>query len=206
MREESHPTPFALRACAMIAMTALAFAALSAANTSTASADILVGADLSGGARLGEVSTDSIGLGANLRVGWQEDFIPILRLAAELQFNYMGFAISNLDTSSGMSVASSANERAISGRGGARLGIDIAGFSPMLYGHIGYGTVSTKGDEVDLSERGLSFDAGLALDFTLLPLVNLGLHGGYNALLPSSDPAADPINWIDFGLHVEVAF
>jgi hypothetical protein len=33
-------------------------------------------------------------------------------------------------------------------------------------------------------------DAGLAIDFTLLPLIDLGLHAGYNAMFPRDDGSA----------------
>jgi hypothetical protein len=33
-------------------------------------------------------------------------------------------------------------------------------------------------------------DGGLAIDFTLLPLIDLGVHGAYNVLLPRGDTDA----------------
>ena len=103
-----------------------------------------------------------------------------------------------------MGSAASANLRAFSGRAGARVGFG-AGVGGSLYAHVGYGTAGTGG-EVDFRQNGLSYDAGLSLDVTFIPFINFGLHGGFNSLLPSGDPNADPINWIDVGLHVELVF
>ena len=186
----------------LAALSALAapccFLLLSTLQAREARADILVGADLNGGVRLGEVSTDGLGLGANLRVGWQEDFIPLLRLAAELQLNYMGFSIEDLSTNA-VDTAQSSREQLISPRAGVRVGTDLALFGVAAYSHVGY----ALGDA-----NGLSLDAGLAADFTGLPFVNVGLHGGYNAIFIGSTTTTevDPVNWIDIGVHVEVAF
>lgn len=185
------------------ACVASCFAALSVMDQSEARADILLGADLNGAFQLGEVSSDSLGLGANFRLGWQEDFIPVLRLAPELQVNYMGFAIDQV-SSNATDTASNSRQQLLSGRVGARVGIDfLVGLA--VYSHIGYGFIANQGG-FDFNDNGLSFDAGAALDFTALPFVNLGIHSAYNAIFPGSDPDADPVNWLELGVHVEVVF
>ena len=191
------------RVVIFVACVAMSFIGLSVAEQREARADILLGADLNGAFQLGEVSSDSLGLGANFRLGWQEDFIPLLRLAPELQVNYMGFAIDQVSANA-TDTASSSRQQLLSGRVGARVGIDfLVGLS--LYSHIGYGFIANQGG-FDFNDNGLSFDAGAALDFTALPFINLGIHSAYNAIFPGSDPDADPINWLELGVHVEVAF
>jgi hypothetical protein len=56
---------------------------------------------------------------------------------------------------------------------------------PSIFGHVGVGRV----DGFQTRTAPL-VDGGLAIDFTLLPLIDLGLHGGYNVLLPDRDSAA----------------
>ncbi|MBW8885977.1 MAG: hypothetical protein JF612_14655 [Planctomycetia bacterium] len=56
---------------------------------------------------------------------------------------------------------------------------------PSIFGHVGVGHV--QGFETRTAPI---MDAGLALDFTLLPLIDLGVHGGYNVMLPRNDGSA----------------
>lgn len=191
------------RAATIACVGLLGFAVMSAVDSSDASAKLLVGADVQGGAQFGDVSSDSVGFGANLRVGYKLP-IPILKITPELQVNYMGFAMEDLNTMDAATTANSARQRLLSGRGGVRAGYGGLLFGASVYSHVGYGFIGTK--ESLTQDSGLSFDAGLAFDFRLLPIVDFGLHGGYNAIFPGSDPDADPINWIDFGAHVEVSF
>ncbi len=182
----------------------VAFMAWSTFDATEAKADTLIGVDLNGGFNVGELSADGAGLGANARLGYSLD-IPVLRLVPELQFNYMGFALDDVQGQGAIAAANSGNLRTISGRAGARVGFSaIVGLS--LYGHVGYGTAITVVDGQDnRSDAGLSYDVGLAIDFTAIPLINLGIHGGFNSLTPGDD-ALEPINWIDVGAHVELVF
>jgi len=67
---------------------------------------------------------------------------------------------------------------------GGRFGVGKI-LEPSIFGHVGVGHV--RGLETRTAPV---LDAGLALDFTLLPLVDLGLHGGYNVMLPRNDGTA----------------
>lgn len=182
-----------------------AFAAMSVADAERAHAKggVFVGVDANGGFNVGELSADGLGLGANLRVGYDLP-VPLLKLAPELQFNYMGFSLDLEDTQNVTDTAATANMRALSGRAGLRVGYSAI-VGGALYAHVGYGTAMTRGDDIDVNQAGLSYDVGLAFDVSV-PLVTFGLHGGFNSLLPSDAPDADPINWIDVGLHVELKF
>lgn len=198
------PIPYYLKKIAgLLCAITLSFGVMSVLDSEEAHADILIGADFNGAFQLGDVSSDSLGLGANLRLGWQEDFIPVLRLAPELQLNYMGFAIEEVSADGVADTADNATLRLLSPRAGARVGFDFL-FGLALYSHVGYGFVNSGGGFGD--DSGLSFDAGVAFDFTAIPFVNLGIHGGYNAFFSGGNADADPINWLDMGLHVEVIF
>jgi len=67
---------------------------------------------------------------------------------------------------------------------GGRFGVGKI-LEPSIYGHVGVGHV--HGFETRTAPV---LDTGLALDFTLLPLIDLGLHGGYNVMLPRNDDSA----------------
>lgn len=67
---------------------------------------------------------------------------------------------------------------------GARLAIGKI-VEPSIFAHLGL--AHTKGFE---NRTAPMMDAGLAIDFTLLPLIDLGLHAGYNAMFPRDDGSA----------------
>jgi hypothetical protein len=48
------------------------------------------------------------------------------------------------------------------------------------------------------------FDAGIALEFTLLPLINVGTQGSYNTLLTYGKHST--FNWLTFGRRVAFVF
>jgi hypothetical protein len=74
--------------------------------------------------------------------------------------------------------------RLYSGLIGGRLAIGKI-VEPSIFAHLGL--AHTKGLE---NRTAPIMDAGLAIDFTLLPLIDLGLHAGYNAMFPRDDGSA----------------
>ncbi|MGC4090267.1 MAG: hypothetical protein QM756_20780 [Polyangiaceae bacterium] len=72
---------------------------------------------------------------------------------------------------------------------------------PGVFAHIGYG--SMKSGNFD-AVGGTTLDAGLSLDFTMVPLLDFGLHGAYGAaFLKDADEAFD---WFRVGAHAALAF
>ena len=49
------------------------------------------------------------------------------------------------------------------------------------------------------TRNGFAYDLGLFFDFTLLPLIDLGVHAAYNQLTAGSDDPA--YHWLTFGAH-----
>lgn len=80
------------------------------------------------------------------------------------------------------------------GKFGARVGVGTV-LRPNAFGHVGVGHASYSGDLESQTE--FAYDLGLGLDFTLLPLVNVGVHSAYNAM--QTDPKLD---WFTVGAHV----
>ena len=74
--------------------------------------------------------------------------------------------------------------RLYSGMIGGRLAIGKI-VEPSIFAHLGL--AHTTGFE---NRTAPIMDAGLAVDFTLLPLIDLGLHAGYNAIFPRDDGSA----------------
>jgi len=91
------------------------------------------------------------------------------------------------------------------GFAGVRLSLGKV-IEPGIYAHVGYGHVSF--DEVagafDESHGAFSYDVGATLDFTLLPVLDVGAHGAYNGL--AGDAESRQINWVNAGGHVSVQF
>ncbi|HEY2410509.1 MAG TPA: hypothetical protein VGI10_31105 [Polyangiaceae bacterium] len=59
---------------------------------------------------------------------------------------------------------------------------------PGVYAHLGYGVLDEAVPGAGFS--GVSADAGVSLDLTLLPVLDLGVHAGYNGILANSEHAA----------------
>jgi hypothetical protein len=168
----------------VLAICLLASLALLSLAASPARADIQIGGDLDFALPL-ESRADAGG-GFAVRLGPQLH-IPLLVITPEVVFNYESFA----DTYGPV---------VYRGLAGVRLAVgEVFRIGP--YGHIGVGRLSADVPGPDPSRTGLSYDLGLLFDFTLLPLVNLGVHGAY-----ASTPAAADRNfhWLIFGAHAEL--
>jgi hypothetical protein len=87
------------------------------------------------------------------------------------------------------------------GMAGGRLGIGAV-LRPSIFAHIGVGHLRFD-DPVDDGRDGrtnLAGDLGAALDFTLLPLVDLGVQGSYNVIAGNDD--YDAFEWLQAGVHI----
>lgn len=149
---------------ALLAATTLLVGARSAhAKSGTA---IGVDIDYTNGIEESEVSG---GTGFNVRLGYKLD-LAVLQLTPEIGGAYHTFA----------------------GNAGAKLSQGIVGgrvsflkvLEPGVYAHLGYGHLSS---DLGQGRSGATADAGLTLDLTILPLIDVGVHGGYNGVLKSGD-------------------
>jgi hypothetical protein len=127
---------------------------------------------------LGALGT-KVGGGGALRVG-QKFNLLLVSLTPELGGSYHAFG-GNDET------------RIYSGFLGARLGIGKI-IEPSIFAHVGIGHL--EGLE---TRTGTMLDGGLALDVTLLPLVDFGVHAGYNVMTPSGDGSA--FKYLTLGLQ-----
>jgi hypothetical protein len=125
------------------------------------------------------------GTGFNVRLGYKLDLL-VLQFTPEVGGAYHTF----------------------SGDAGAKFSQGIVGgrlafgkiLEPGLYAHLGYGHLGFDGG----SRSGATADAGVTLDLTLLPLIDLGVHAGYNGML-KSDPY-DAFDSYVVGVHGALVF
>ncbi|HVY25964.1 MAG TPA: hypothetical protein VHB79_05405 [Polyangiaceae bacterium] len=131
-----------------------------------------------------DTSRDESGGGGALRVGRQLGLI-LIKLTPELGGSYHAFS-------------GQGDAHLYSGFVGGRLGFGAV-IEPSIYGHVGLAHIS--GFE---SRTAPLLDAGLAVDLTLLPLIDLGLHAGYNVMLPrENDPA---FKFVTLGAQAALVF
>ncbi len=170
------PTPLA----ALVA----GFLAFAPTRNAHASSGTAIGADLDYTHGISEPQVGS-GTGFNVRLGYKLDLL-LVQLTPEIGGAYHTFS-------------GTADAKFSQGIVGARLAFGKV-LEPGLYAHVGYGHLGAA-----LGGRsGATVDAGLTLDFTLLPFIDLGIHAGYNGMLKSDpDPAFDTFV---AGVHGAVVF
>jgi hypothetical protein len=168
-----------LLACAALMVLALA--------PNPARADFMVGIDVDGVEPF--ESGAAFGGGFGVRVGTQLH-VPLLALTPELAFTYAQF---------GDDYGPTIYRGMIGGRVAIGEIIRVG-----LYGHIGLGRFALDLDGDDPSGTDVTYDVGIALDFTVLPILNLGVHAAYNSF--GEDDDREAFEWMTTGAHVEFVF
>jgi hypothetical protein len=137
---------------------------------------------------------DGIGPGGGfgIRLG-QELHLPFFTVNPEIGFTYASFA--NNGTPS-----------VYRGIAGLRLGVgEIFRFGVMAhvgFGHVAWTVPVSESRDIDLTHTAFTYDAGVFLEFTALPILNLGGHLAYNHIANDDDSPYDPLQWISIGIHV----
>jgi hypothetical protein len=130
---------------------------------------------------------DGWGLGA--RVGNKWDLV-LISLTPEVGFNYHAF---------GGSPDAEAFAVVAGGRIGIGFVIEPSAFIHAGIGHVGYGTAAG-----DYSRTSLAYEGGLALDLTLLPVIDIGAHAALAGIAGDADE--DAFSWLALGGHVSFNF
>lgn len=133
----------------------------------TSKTHIAVDGDFNAAVNAAEVDA---GAGGALRLGQEFDLF-LISLTPELGGGYHGFGGED-------------RLKLYSGFLGGRLALGKI-VEPSLFAHVGVGRL----DGPDPRTAPM-LDGGLAIDFTLLPLIDLGVHGAYNVLLPEKNGEA----------------
>lgn len=163
----SRRSSFALRTLPAVVASVIVFAAAREAHASSGTA---IGVDLDYTNGINEAFVGK-GTGFNVRLGYKLDLL-VLQFTPEIGGAYHSFSG---DEKLGLSQFIA----------GGRLAFGKI-LEPGLYAHLGYGHLSG----VDVSRSGGTGDAGVTLDLTLLPLIDLGVHAGYNGMFKSEPYAA----------------
>lgn len=137
-----------------------------------------VAVDLDVGAAIDEPGT-STGAGGALRIGQELDLF-LISLTPELGGSYHAFRGDD-------------ETRMYGGFVGGRLALGKV-IEPAIFAHVGVAHV--RGAE---SRTAPTLDGGLALDLTLLPLIDLGVHGGYNVMFPGRQD--ESLHFVTLGAH-----
>ena len=130
------------------------------------------------------------GGGFAIRVG-QQFHPPLIVLVPELVFASHSFSDDGPTVYEGLA--------------GLRFGLGEV-IRPGVFAHLGIGR--TTGWAKD---TGFSYDGGAFLDLTILPLLDLGVHGAYNRMnlgdvrLPNNESVA-ALQWITLGVHAALIF
>jgi len=169
---------------AALRLAALTLAAAGSLVPSTARADIALAGDLEFDAPADTDLDTAPAFG--VRLSWQHH-LPLLVFTPELGYHHAAFGD-----------ALTLN-RALAG---ARLGIGEV-FRIGAYGHIGVANAAYHSPGGGSSLTDITYDAGGFLDFTLLPLLDVGVHAGY-ARVRTDDRA--PLKWVPIGVHAALVF
>jgi len=155
--------------------------------TGVASAKGKIGIDVDAALPPDEPSGVDTGWGAGLRVGNQWDVL-LLSLTPEFSGHYTKFG--------GNTGLAAWNVMV-----GGRFGIDII-LKPSVFAHAGLGHFGWNAPPgIESSQTSLGYDLGAALDFTLLPVVDIGAHVAWNGV--SGDSSIDTLNWVSVGGHLQ---
>jgi len=170
--------------------TALAVASLGTALAlvlvaAPARADTTIGGDLDYAAPID--SNAGSGWGFAVRLG-QQFHVPLLAMNPEIGFNYDAFG--------------SASTIAYRGIAGLRLGIGEV-IRPGIYGHLGVARLDFD-QAPDRSHTAFTYDVGLFLELTVIPLLNVGIHVAYDSIAESD--RVDTFKWWNLGAHANLVF
>ena len=146
-----------------------------------------------GGTRLAFDLDYTNGLDPNIDAGWggavrfgREYDLVLLSLTPELMGNLHTFSTPG------------DNALAFAGMAGGRATLGKI-IEPGVFAHVGAGHANVPGGD---SLTGLAMDLGLTLDLTLIPAVDLGVHGAWDAVTWEGEGTFD---WYRVGAHIALA-
>jgi hypothetical protein len=152
-------------------------------NAPAARADLAIGADLETVVPLDFDNVES-GPAFGIRIGAQLH-LPLITLTPEVGFHYASFTD---------------GPEVYRGIVGGRVGIgELLRFG--VFAHLGFARQEFEFGGLDASHTGLTLDAGLFLDLTIIPLIDIGVHMAYGRVSANEDRNLDANQWLAFGLH-----
>jgi hypothetical protein len=128
------------------------------------------------------------GWGFGARLG-QRFHVPLVALDPEIGFTFHDF-------NKGLSPTM------YRGILGLRLGF-LEVIRPGIYGHVGIGRINFD-TLPDASHTAFTYDFGLFLDLTVIPLLDVGLHASYDGI--AAGDQVDAVKWVTLGAHAALVF
>ena len=143
---------------------------------------LMLALDLDYSAALSHSEIDQGG-GAGVRIGLERDYF-LVTMIPELQLNYHRLNANTPDDA----VISAAKV------GGRIRFLKIV--EPGIFAHAGLANIA--GDRI-YEHTGIAFDAGLTLDLTILPLIDIGLHTAWNRVFGDDESG---LSYVTAGAHI----
>jgi hypothetical protein len=161
----------------------LAIVLFAASAARTAYADISIGAE-AGALYMTKGAGDSrFGFGFAGRLGYDID-LSIIHIIPEIKVAYdrvpLGLSQTNL----------------LRPMAGVRATIGIAVLAIVGYAHVGYAG-RLGGEQIDAS--GLVYDFGGGIDFTTIPIIDIGIWGGWSQVRSGGN-----YDWVGFGVQITI--
>jgi hypothetical protein len=159
---------------------------LAVTSAQTAFADISIGAEAGGiyTLRKSRSPDDRIGFGFAGRLGYDLD-LSIIHLIPEIKVAYDRMPLEG-------------QTNVLRGMGGLRATIGIAFLALVGYAHVGYGApVGDHAEQLDYS--GLIYEFGGGIDFTTIPIIDIGIWAGWSQVRSS-----DFYDWLGFGVSLTI--
>jgi hypothetical protein len=160
----------------------LAIFLVAATSANRALADISIGAEAGALYTLNTPVDKGFGFGFAGRLGYDID-LAIIHLIPEVKVAYERIPLFE-------------NTNVLRPQIGLRASIGIAVIAIVGFAHVGY-AARLGGGEGQIDASGLVYEFGGGLDFTALPLIDIGIWGSFNQIR-----ADDPFDWIGFGAHI----
>jgi hypothetical protein len=141
---------------------------------------LMIALDLDYSAALTNENLADTGGGGALRIGSEQDLF-LVSLIPELTLDYHTFS-------------GPWDATALTGKLGGRIRF-LKIVEPGIFAHAGVGRIG--GDD---PHTGFAFDAGVTVDLTILPVIDLGLHAAWNRVFGGESHPG--LSYATFGAHV----
>jgi hypothetical protein len=129
------------------------------------------------------------GIGAGLRLGNELDLVAVT-LTPEIAGTAHSFA-------------NDWEPELYRGTAGLRLSVGKL-VEPGVFAHVGVGDLRIEGERGAADRTAFTWDGGLTLDLTLIPVIQLGAHASYGYL--AAGDADESLDWVLAGAHVTFSF
>jgi len=123
------------------------------------------------------------GMGGAVRFGREYDLV-LLSLTPEFMGSFHQFS-------------GAGDPSTFAGMAGGRATIGKI-IEPGVFAHVGAGNASLPGDDL----TGIAMDLGVTLDLTLIPILDIGVHGAYDAVTWGDEGTFDSYR---VGAHIAIA-